>query len=102
MPNSNGPRQGTRDKLSNAPRNRGTSPPQRAIQQYDEGQKVHLKIDPSVSNGRFHPRFDGLTGEVVGKQGGAFKVRINDGGKDKTLIVTAAHLRAQDQDEVSV
>ncbi|WP_293027880.1 50S ribosomal protein L21e [Natronococcus sp.] len=102
MPNSNGPRQGTRDKLSNNPRDRGSSPPQRAIQQYDEGQKVHLKIDPSVQNGRFHPRFDGLTAEVLGKQGDAFKVQITDGGKDKTLIVTAAHLRAQDQDEVQV
>lgn len=96
MPNSKGPRQGTRRKLSNNPRDRGTSPPQRAIQEYEEGQKVHLKIDPSVPDGRYHPRFDGQTGEVVGKQGQAFKVRIVDGGKEKTLIVTAAHLRAQE------
>ncbi|MFC4245749.1 50S ribosomal protein L21e [Natribaculum luteum] len=96
MPNSNGPRQGTRNKLANKPRERGTSPPQRAIQDYEEGQKVHLKIDPSVSDGRYHPRFDGQTGEVVGKQGSAFKVKVNDGGKEKTLIVTAAHLRAQE------
>jgi large subunit ribosomal protein L21e len=102
MPNSKGPRQGTRDKLSNSPRDRGASPPQRAIQQYDVGQKVHMKIDPSVQKGRFHPRFDGHTGEVVGKQGDAFKVQIDDRGKAKTIIVTAAHLRAQNQDEVSV
>ncbi|EMA41182.1 50S ribosomal protein L21e [Halobiforma nitratireducens] len=99
MPNSNGPRQGTRNKLSNDPRERGSSPPQRAIQDYEEGEKVHLKIDPSVHDGRFHPRFDGLTGEVVGKQGDAFKVQVNDGGKDKTLIVTAAHMRAQERAE---
>ncbi|OVE84534.1 50S ribosomal protein L21e [Natronolimnobius baerhuensis] len=99
MPNSNGPRQGTRRKLSNSPRDRGSSPPQRAIQEYEEGEKVHLKIDPSVHDGRFHPRFDGLTGEVAGKQGDAFKVDITDGGKDKTLIVTAAHMRAQDRAE---
>jgi len=99
MPKSNGPRQGTRRKLANDPRDRGTSPPQRAIQEYEEGEKVHLKIDPSVSDGRFHPRFDGLTGEVVGKQGSAFKVQINDGGKDKTLLVTAAHMRAQNQEK---
>ena len=95
MPNSKGPRQGTREKLSNKPRERGTSPPQRAIQDYDEGQMVHLKIDPSVPKGRYHPRFDGRTGEVVGKQGDAFKVRVTDGGSEKTLIVTAAHLREQ-------
>ncbi|WP_254530529.1 50S ribosomal protein L21e [Natrinema gelatinilyticum] len=99
MPKSNGPRQGTRKKLANKPRDRGTSPPQRAIQEYEPGEKVHLKIDPSVPNGRFHPRFDGLTGEVVGKQGSAFKVQINDGGKNKTLLVTAAHLRAQNQEK---
>ena len=95
MPNSQGPRKKTRDKLKNHPRERGTSPPQRAIQEFEAGEKVHLKIDPSVPDGRFHPRFDGLTGEVAGKQGEAFKVRINDGGKEKTLIVSAAHMTAQ-------
>ena len=99
MPKSNGPRQGTRRKLANDPRDRGTSPPQRAIQEYEEGEKVHLKIDPSVPDGRFHPRFDGLTGEVVGKQGSAFKVQINDGGKEKTVLVAAAHMRAQNQEK---
>lgn len=99
MPNSNGPRQGTRKKLANDPRDRGSSPPQRAIQEYEAGEKVHLKIDPSVHDGRFHPRFDGRTGEVVGKQGDAFKVQIEDGGTEKTLIVTAAHLRAQNQEK---
>ena len=95
MPSSNGPLKGTRGKLSNDPRERGASPPQRAIQEYETGQKVHLKIDPSVSEGRFHPRFNGHTGTVVGTQGRAFKVEINDGGKDKTLIARAAHLKAQ-------
>jgi large subunit ribosomal protein L21e len=95
MPSSNGPLNGTRDKLSNSPRDRGTSPPQRAIAEFDEGQKVHLKTDPSTAEGRFHPRFDGLTGEVIGKQGAAFKVSINDNGKEKTVIAKAAHLSAQ-------
>ncbi|SEH62789.1 MULTISPECIES: 50S ribosomal protein L21e [Halopenitus] len=95
MPSSNGPNKATRNKLSNKPRERGTSPPQRAIQEYEEGQKVHLKIDPSVRDGRFHPRFDGQTGTVTGKQGSAFTVEITDGGKEKTLIVSAAHMRAQ-------
>ncbi|MFT4889344.1 MAG: large subunit ribosomal protein L21e [Halobacteriales archaeon] len=95
MPNSHGPRRKTRNKLSNDPRDRGTSPPQRAIAEFEEGQKVHLKIDPSVPEGRFHPRFNGQTGEVIGQQGGAYKVSITDGGTDKTLVVKPAHLRAQ-------
>ncbi|GAB3418324.1 50S ribosomal protein L21e [Haloparvum alkalitolerans] len=96
MPSSNGPQKATRNKLANKPRNRGISPPQRAIQEYDEGDSVHLKIDPSVPKGRFHPRFDGRTGTVIGEQGSAYKVEITDGGKDKTLIVTAAHMRLQE------
>ena len=95
MPKSNGPLQGTREKLSNDPRDRGTSPPQRAVQQFDDGEKVHLKLDPSVSEGRFHPRFDGLTGEIVGTQGKAYKVLVTDGGKEKTLLAKPAHLRSQ-------
>ena len=96
MPKSHGPKQGTRHKLQNDPRDRGTSPPQRAVQTFEQGQKVHLKIDPSVPEGRYHPRFDGHTGVVEGEQGQAYKVRINDGGKDKTLIVKPAHLRRQE------
>lgn len=98
MPSSNGPTTGTRGKLSNKPRDRGTSPPQRAIAEFDEGQKVHLNIDPSVREGRFHPRFHGQTGEVLGKQGAAYRVQITDGGKEKTLVVKPAHLRAQQQE----
>ena len=96
MPNSNGPGQGAREKLSNDPRERGTSPPQRAVQEFEEGRTVHLSLDPSVRDGRFHPRFNGHTGEVVGLQGSAYKVRINDRGKEKVLLATPAHLRAQE------
>jgi len=95
MPSSNGPLHSTRGKLSNDPRDRGTSPPQRAIADYDEGQKVHLKLDPSVNDGRFHARFNGHTGTVVGKQGAAVKVEIVDGGKTKTILAKPAHLKAQ-------
>ena len=95
MPDSNGPRQGTRNKLKNDARESGMSPPQQTTEQFENGQKVHLKIDPSVRKGRFHPRFSGHTGEVVGKQGRSFKVEITDGGKAKTLITRPAHLRAQ-------
>jgi large subunit ribosomal protein L21e len=97
MPSSKGPYNSTRKKLSNDPRERGTSPPQRAIQQFEDGEKVHLEIDPSIPDGRFHPRFNGHTGTVVGQQGRAFKVQINDGGKDKTLIARPAHLTRQQE-----
>jgi large subunit ribosomal protein L21e len=95
MPSSNGPLNSTRKKLSNDPRDRGTSPPQRAVERFEEGQRVHLNIDPSVPKGRFHPRFNGHTGTVVDEQGAAYKIEITDGGKRKTVIAKPAHLRAQ-------
>jgi len=96
MPNSHGPRKGTRNKLKNDPRDRGTSPPQRAVQEFDVGESVHLSMDPSVPDGRYHPRFDGRTGVVEGRQGTAYKVTITDGGTEKTVIAKPAHLRRQE------
>lgn len=95
MPNSKGPRRGSRGKLSNSPRERGTSPPQRAVQGFDDGEKVHLSLDPSVPEGQFNHRFNGHTGTVIGRQGAAYCVRINDRGKSKTVIAKPAHLRRQ-------
>jgi large subunit ribosomal protein L21e len=97
MPSSNGPRKATRNKLKNKPRERGASPPQRSVEQYENGENVHLKIDPSVPKGQFHPRFIGRTGTVVGKQGQAFKVEIEDGSVTKTLIAAPAHLQRQQE-----
>ena len=95
MPSSRGPLKKTRNKLKNPPRERGMSPPQRAVENFEEGQKVHLKLDPSVPDGRFHPRFNGRTGTVVGEQGAAYKIEITDGNSTKTVIAKPAHLRAQ-------
>jgi large subunit ribosomal protein L21e len=95
MPSSNGPKNGSRQKLSNDPRDRGSSPPQPQIRDYEEGQSVHLALDPSVQGG-FHPRFNGLTGTIAGTQGSAYRVEIDDGGKTKTVVTSPAHLRAQE------
>jgi large subunit ribosomal protein L21e len=96
MPSSNGPLEGNRNKLRNKPRERGTSPPQSAVEEYEEGEKVHLRIDPSVPEGRFDPKFNGATGTIEGQQGQAYTVAITDGGKPKTLIAKPAHLRRQE------
>lgn len=59
---------------------------------------VHLSIDPSIPDGRFHHRFNGHTGEVVGRQGDAYVVEITDGGKDKQVIAAPVHLEAHETD----
>lgn len=72
------------------------SPPQRKIQKFETGERVHLRLDPSVQEGRFPPRFTGLTGEILGEQGDAYRVQIKDGGKEKVIITVPAHLSPQE------
>lgn len=96
MPNSKGERKNTRHKLSNSARERGMSPPSSAVKEFDEGDKVHIDIDPSVPDGRPSPKFQGHTGAVLGSQGRAYKIEINDKGKEKVLVVRPQHLRLQE------
>jgi large subunit ribosomal protein L21e len=88
-------RKKTRDKLSKSVRARGISPVVRAIQEFEPGSKVHVIIDPSRHKGMPHPRFHGKTGEVIGKRGRAFVLRITDGDATKTVITLPEHLIAQ-------
>ncbi|MFP4633068.1 MAG: 50S ribosomal protein L21e [Halobacteriales archaeon] len=92
MPNSKGQNKNTRNKLSNPARGQGTSPPSAAVREFDEGDVVHLRIDPSVPEGRPHPRFHGLTGTVEGRQGRAYVVEIHDGDSNKSVVVRPHHL----------
>ncbi len=99
MARSHGMRKKTRKKLSKNKRARGLSPISRAIQRFEPGDKVHIRIDPSVHKGMPHRRFHGMTGEVVGERGRAFIVRVSDGvrGRKKTkeLFVRPEHLLLQ-------
>ncbi|MFC7072967.1 50S ribosomal protein L21e [Halovenus rubra] len=97
MPNSNGPQQGTRHKLQNDARSRGTSPPEQTVEKFDDGDKVHLSLDPSVQDGRFHPRFNGEVGTVVGEQGEAYQVEITDDTTKKKLITLPAHITLKEE-----
>ena len=56
------------------------------------GELVQLVAQPSILKGIYFRRFHGRTGTITGKQGNCYKVHIKDGGKEKTLIVAAAHL----------
>ena len=88
-------RKKSRDKLSRTVRAKGKSSVVRAIQEFETGAMVHVLIDPSIHKGMPHPRFHGKTGEVVGKRGRAFVLRVTDGNATKTLITLPEHLMAQ-------
>jgi large subunit ribosomal protein L21e len=76
-------------------RDKGMPPVTHSLRQFDEGTKVSVKINSAVHSAMPHPRFQGATGVVVGKQGNAYRVSFFDGGKKKMLIVGPEHLLRQ-------
>lgn len=62
------------------------------LQEFEEDDMVSININPSFQKIP-HPRFNGLTGKVVGSQGRAYFVSVRDGGQDKKILVTPEHLR---------
>ena len=57
------------------------------------GDIVRIDVDPRFKRGMPHLRFNHRTGSVVARRGGAYEVRLLDGKKDKTLLLTNVHLR---------
>lgn len=65
--------------------------------EYKVGDKVHIVINPSVIKGMPHRRFHGKTGEVVGRRGYSYIVKVLLGDKEKTLFIRPEHLRPVSQ-----
>lgn len=99
MARSHGERKRTRKKLSKKKRERGLSPISRAIQRFETGGMVHIRIDPSIHKGMPHQRFHGMTGKIIGERGRAYIVEISDGKRErkkvKELFIRAEHLSPQ-------
>jgi large subunit ribosomal protein L21e len=91
MKGSNGYRRRTRS-LSVKPREKGKVSIRSVLQKFSEDDKVAIRIDPKYQ-AIPHPRFNGLTGRVVGTQGRAYFVEITQGSKEKKVLVTPEHLR---------
>ena len=92
MQSSKGKMRGSRGLRKNH-RERGMPPVNRFLQEFETDDRVHIDIAPSEHGGMPHPRFRGRTGVVKGKQGKAYRVEIQDGGKAKTFLIPAVHLK---------
>lgn len=92
MKRKGGTRRKSRTKLTRHPRDQGKKDITAYLETFDDGDNVVLSINPSVHEGLFHPRFDGESGVVTGEQGSCYTVRINDNGKEKTIIAHPAHI----------
>lgn len=83
----------TRHKFKKNYREKGKISVSQFLQEFNNGDKVNLKINSNVNKGRFFPRFHGLTGVVTGKKGLCYQVKINDNGKEKQLYIHPIHLK---------
>jgi len=93
MKASKGPRKGTRSLFRQHPRERGKTRITSVIQGFEVGQKASIRIDSRVRGGQPHNTFNGKTGEIVGRQGHSYLVRIRIGGKYKVVVTAPAHLK---------
>ncbi len=93
MRRSKGFRRKTRKKLRKGVREKGKIYVTKALQEFNVGDYVAIKIDPSIHKGMPHPRFYGRTGKVVEKRGRAYVIEVKDGNTIKKIIALPEHLK---------
>ena len=91
---SKGFRVRTRRILRKSPRRRGIPPITEYLKTFEVGEKAAIVLEPSSHKGMPHPRYHGLIGEVVGRRGRAYLVKVRVGKNTyKTLIARPEHLK---------
>ena len=93
MSKSRGFRKKTRSLLKKKPRERGKLGLSRLLRTFEPGEKVVIKIDPSVHKGMPHRRYQGNVGVIVSKRGRAYEINVTQGDAVKEVIVRPEHLR---------
>lgn len=93
---SQGSRHGTRKKLKKKDK-KEKSPAAKITKKFEEGDIVHIDLDPSIQAGMPHPRFDGRTGKVIEKRGRAYVVKVSDKSSKKKLTIRPEHLKKQEE-----
>jgi large subunit ribosomal protein L21e len=78
--------------LSRKPRERGKTTLTKILHSYAAGEKVVVKIDPSVHKGMPHRRYQGKVGVIVRKRGRSYVVNVTQGDAVKEIIVRPEHL----------
>lgn len=86
-------RRKTRGKFKKNRRSRGKISLTRYFQRFEPGQKVVLGVESAVQKGMYHARFMGKVGVIKAHVGRCCEVLINDGKKEKTLIIHPVHLK---------
>ena len=89
---SKGYRRRTRSLLRKKPRERGKISLSKILREYNSGDRVLVKIEPSVHKGMPHRRFHGKIGIIKSKRGQAYVVDVTQGKTIKEIIIRSEHL----------
>jgi len=87
-----GYRRKTRSLLKRKSRERGKTGLSKILHEYKPGEKVMVKIDPSVHRGMPHRRYHGKIGVIVNKKGRSYIVNVTQGRAVKEIIVRPEHM----------
>jgi len=90
----------SRTLLTRKPRERGKTSLTKILHGYAAGDKVVIKIDPSVHKGMPHRRFQGKVGVVMAKRGRSYVLHVMQGDATKEIIVRPEHLTPYASDVV--
>jgi|WetSurMetagenome_2_1015567.scaffolds.fasta_scaffold881134_1 large subunit ribosomal protein L21e len=90
-----GSRRGTRNLMTKPKSQKGKISITRFMQEFNTGDVVVFKQEPSVNSGKYHKRLHGKIGKIIGKKGKCYDVRVSDRGVLKTIIVHPVHLKKQ-------
>lgn len=64
----------------------------RYFQELNEGDFVAISKEQSLPI-NFPKRFQGLTGEIEGRRGSVYIVKIKDGNQEKRILIAPIHLK---------
>jgi len=92
MRKSKGYRAGTRRLLKKEPRERGKMKISKLLYEYQPGNQVIIRIDPSIQKGMPHKRYHGKVGVIINKRGRSYVVGVSQGEAVKEIIVRPEHL----------
>ncbi len=98
MKKSRGYRARTRRLLKKKPRERGKIRLSKLLYEYQPGNRVVIKIDPSIHKGAPHRRYYGKVGTVTDKRGRSYIVSVTQGDAVKEIIVRPEHLEPYESD----
>jgi large subunit ribosomal protein L21e len=85
-------RRKSRTILTKNPREHGIVGLSKILYDYADGEKVVVKINPSVQKGMPHRRFQGKVGVIMAKRGRSYVLHVQQGDATKEIIVRPEHI----------